>query len=254
MTDRYAALLSPIFRVMRKSQSLWYAHAHRSFGLNFSKMFVDRILSSTYGSLRVHSKNTELLGQMVNHEHFEPPTRPREDISKFLIVGRLDPSKNVPLLLKTFNSWRLDHPWTKLLIVGSPSSPESGLIIRKELTKYENMVSSGAVNLLPFVQRHDLADIYRAHDIFLHAFDGSLDKTLIEATLTCLPVVTLNREYIAEFGSWGEDPSSLFGEIDSIYRMPKSALKAELVRRRKIAIERHSEEQWVKKMARILLT
>ncbi len=42
----------------------------------------------------------------------------------------------------------------------------------------------------------------QTYDCFIHSFQGSLDKTIVEATFLGLPVITINNEYRNIFGSW----------------------------------------------------
>jgi hypothetical protein len=51
----------------------------------------------------------------------------------------------------------------------------------------------------------EVSNILNSHDVFVHAYEGSLDKALIEATLAGIPVITANREYIRIFGSWSSE-------------------------------------------------
>ena len=82
---------------------------------------------------------------------------------------------------------------------------------------------------------------------------GSLDKTLIEATLSGLPVVTTNPEYLENFGSWiGSDGSSLKEEFLALLTYTRDELANELKRRRDIAANHHSLENWAKQVNQLL--
>jgi len=93
-------------------------------------------------------------------------------------------------------------------------------------------------------------------DCFIHAFEGSLDKTLVEATFSALPVITINNEYRQIFGSWNlNNPSnkgSLEDEALSLFAIPEDRLEIEIDRRYKIAVNNHEILGWVDRLVRIL--
>ena len=89
----------------------------------------------------------------------------------------------------------------------------------------------------------------------MHAYKGSLDKTLIEATLAGLPVVTLNLEYLHIFGSWlpgNIDNVSLDTELNFLNEMDVVSRVSEVRRRQAIALSGHTLNSWAKKLSELL--
>jgi hypothetical protein len=90
-------------------------------------------------------------------------------------------------------------------------------------------------------------------DFFVHAYEGSLDKTLIESTLVRLPVITLNQEYHAIFGTWsGDKIPTLQSEYQAMRSLGAQVLEAEIDRRFKLAEYSHSYSNWIEKITKIL--
>ena len=90
-------------------------------------------------------------------------------------------------------------------------------------------------------------------DFFLHAYRGSLDKALLEATCHGLPVVTLNKEFIEIFGKWGRtNELSLESEFLALSNLDNVARNAEIERRANIVVREHSLDHWTERMVTIL--
>jgi glycosyltransferase involved in cell wall biosynthesis len=162
-------------------------------------------------------------------------------------VGRFDPSKNAEMILSAASEARAIFPNLELTFVGSPSTVKYDSYHSNFLEMIRAEPEYSWVNLVNSVPREKLPSYFAEKDIFIHAFEGSLDKTLIEATLTGLPVVTINREYILQFGCWGEGHASeltLLSELIALLRMDPAEVERALTARRNFALAQHSVEHW----------
>jgi hypothetical protein len=136
---------------------------------------------------------------------------------------------------------------------GEPSNLSARRAARDLGLEFSEEINSGQFTFKAPVIHSQIPNLLKGFNLFLHAFDGSLDKTLVEATMAGLPVATLNIEYLEIFGCWGTGVEiGLESEISAITNMPRATLAKELVRRRKLAVESHSIENWVKQLVRIL--
>lgn len=203
MTDVQCALISPITKIFRIKHCLWYAHKSRSKYLSWSYFFVDRVLTSTHGSFPFQGRKVRVIGQAIDPELFQWKPASQKPLTRLIHVGRFDPSKNAEMILSAVSKAREGFPNLELTFIGSPSSVKHDAYHSKFLNKIRVDSEYSWVKLLDSVPRSELPNYLSNKDIFIHAFEGSLDKTLIEATFTGLPVVTINREYIFQFGSWG---------------------------------------------------
>jgi hypothetical protein len=97
--------------------------------------------------------------------------------------------------------------------------------------------------------------VLSSFDFFIHAFEGSLDKTLIEATLSGIPVITSNLEYSKDFGSWtGATTLNLVDEYLAITTLTDFEISRELERRYAVAASKHSLTQWTDRLVSHLLS
>jgi hypothetical protein len=151
------------------------------------------------------------------------------------------------MILSAVSNTRDVFPNLELTFIGSPSSVKYDSYHSNFLEMINIEPDYSWVDLIDSVPRDKLPSYFAKKDIFIHAFEGSLDKTLIEATLTGLPVVTINREYTLQFGTWGQGHAyelTLLSELDALLRKDAADVERVLIARRKLALANHSVEQW----------
>jgi len=261
MTETSAAIFGLYFRIRRVRQVLWYAHAHLPKRLLFASLLMNKICSSTKGSIPIKQNKVILLGQMVDTNLFAYSPKPIFSSLSLVHFGRFDKSKNILILMKVVQKVEKRRPKTKLTLIGSPSSNHGLSYQREVLKQFEAELERGVIHILPAFKRSELPLQLKNYDIFVHAFQGSLDKTLVEATLMGMPTVTLNTEYLNEFGTWSEKKPRDFmspedfleNEIDLITSLDKSILFKELEKRYKTAKSKHSLDNWIRGITQVLI-
>ena len=250
MTNIQSMLLLPFTKLFRVRHFLWYAHASNHWSLKILGRFLDGILTSTPGSCPLNGERVYYLGQSVDPSKFKFKESTNVPLAKFVHVGRFDPSKKIDAILSFVLEYREKNPVATIEIIGSPSSSSLAGYQQAVFNTYASRNSW--VKFTPAVHRETLPSRLLQFDCFIHAFQGSLDKTLIEATLSGLPVITLNSEYERIFGPWGEVGNSLQSQIEYLNRLEPGKLHTELVRRRTLASNEHSLEAWISKTSSIL--
>jgi len=258
MTDIQAMIGAPISFIFRQKIYLWYAHASLSFALRISSFFVKNIVTSTYGSCPIQSKKTKNIGQSIDEvkfKYFE-----RDSWERLIHYSRFDESKNLHKLVDAALILRNYNPKITLTLIGDPSSKQSFQYKSNFELKYKEHLDEGWLLIQRGLNRDSLPEILLQYDVFLHAFQGSLDKTTIEATLSGLPVITVNREYLNEFGSWqnrkissGKDSIKfLVLEYINFLSLSTEQKKLQLNLRRNLAINSHSKTHWESTIMEVL--
>lgn len=211
MADLYAAALSCFCFFDSRRIFLWYAHAYPSFWLKICRLRNVSFLTSTKGSFPFQKSQVQILGQIVDESLF-PFNSEQQPIGKlgnvnFCHVGRLDKSKNVHYILLALAEIKAKNEIAMSFNhFGEAAQYDDDYVqyLDHQIAKIQ-LASRISVKINPSVVNTEVAGIFKGHDVFIHAFQGSLDKTLIEATLAGIPVITANREYIRLFGSWSPD-------------------------------------------------
>ena len=127
---------------------------------------------------------------------------------------------------------------------------------RADLVQFMADVQIGWLTFTPAIARIKLPDELKKYDCFVHAFQGSLDKTLVEATLSAIPVATVNKEYLKIFGKWNYSNSNnqpfLTSELRFILSSGANAISKEVDRRYEIARSNHDIEGWISRLVNVL--
>jgi len=259
MTDFNAGVMCLFMKPFSSKQVLWYAHASSSRWLRFALKHVDIVVTSTSGSFpEIETNKLKVIGQAIDQGQFKFKERKVFPFKDFVHIGRLDASKNIMQIIDSFLNISNDDSILQnktLTLIGTPSNQHARTHLESIVRKYANELASGKLKIRDAVQRGMIPSLVDRYDIFLHAFQGSLDKSIVEATFLGIPVLTTNKEYISQFGSWNTSSAdiSLESQFRSINQLEVGSLQLELKRRRELAIERHSLSGWTKNMSKLLL-
>lgn len=252
MTDVHAAFLAPIARVFGIPVVMWYAHAHKSRYLSIASPFVNSFVSSTEGSIPLRSRKIILIGQSIKAERFPFVERDKYELKNFVHIGRTDESKNIALLAQTIEKFCTIEPNATLTLIGSRLAKN-----RSQDVLNLNQLSSPSLNFINPIERSDISKTLAKFDVFIHAFQGSLDKAVLEATFTGIPVVSSNMEYIAEFGCWcNHFPKcefSLYSDLIHLKNLNSDQISKILKYRAMVAKKNHEFHSWVNRLSAVLL-
>jgi hypothetical protein len=252
MTEVQSALAAPILKLFRIRHILWYAHRSNSMWLKFARFFCNGIVSSTIGSIPITGKKIHLIGQGVDINLFRQNPK-RRDKAKFLHIGRNDASKNllniVTTLLNYFPEERvlLNH-YGKSFDINKPGSENYHLALDSFVSKNSWVTVNAAI------KREHLRQVFDEHDVFIHSFQGSLDKILIEAVLAGIPVVTINQEFIDVFGAWGEQARNpnLGQELGAFLSENEYSIIQKCIDRQNRAINLYGLDAWTERLVKVL--
>lgn len=259
MSETMAAITAPVSWFLRIKHYLWYAHKSYPFPLKIASHFLSGIITSTSGSCPVKGPKVHVIGQGIDSSIFKKSSMVSVNrLQNLFYFGRLDESKDIPSIARAAELVRLNDQRVKLLLIGDSSrtgTDDSHLL--QDVTMMEHCPSW--ITQVPSIKRELIPNQLRNHGIFVHASMGSLDKTLIEATMLSHPVATCNTEYLSEFGSWSLHQNKqlskaefLAEEIRSILNLPFEELERELARRHVIAMAQHSLNGWLDRVVGIL--
>ena len=254
MTLVQSFLAAPILKLTRNPHFLWYAHKQDSLMLRIVSFASSGVITSTRGSCPIQNKKIFYIGQSIDELRFSREFPVEPPLTKFIHIGRADPSKNLEIIIETIHKLRSNYPDFTLTFIGNPSTREYSDLYQDLQKKWGSAVTEGWLTFKDATPRRHIPLILSENHIFIHAYSGSLDKTLIEATVAGLPVATLNKEYRNDFGSWRSDSANLFFEIMEILAMDLMELKREVERRRNLAIKLHSLEHWIASLTSILIS
>ena len=257
MVDTQCAIISPLFYFSRAHQVLWYAHKKKTLPLVISSFFVNAIATSTLESFPPHPKRIAMklhvIGQGIKEEAFPRLWNSEKRPDSAICVGRLDPSKGFVEIIETLGRSFSETTKFKVAFAGVASSVESSKLISDAINEFRVKYPHISIEILGSIKRQELAQTMSKYGFFIHAFRGSLDKVLLEATLTGIPVVTINSGYQNEFGTWsGSLTDDLLVELSSFLSTSKEAVFTLNKSRRLICVKKHSFEGWIRSLNLVL--
>jgi glycosyltransferase involved in cell wall biosynthesis len=252
MTEVQSALIAIPLRIMRVPHFLWYAHAHESIYLKWVHFWATGIITSTNGSCPIKSRKVHVVGQAINLSTFRMTKENTSPMKSLVHIGRTDPSKGIETIYEVVSRVRKDFPELALTFIGEPSNLEARQQFDSFVCKTVADQNEGWLQLHPSIPREQISETLLNHDIFIHAFRGSLDKSILEATAVGLPVVTQNTEYLNLFGQWSNE-SFLESELRAVLRSTKSNILSEVYRKRMVLEKFHSLSSWSQKISNLLL-
>ena len=256
MTEVQSLLAIPVCKALRIRHFLWYAHTSKSYYLRICNLFVDGILTSTSGSCPLKSKKVSALGQAIDIRKYHPTNSlPIFPPSHWYHVGRIDKSKNIETIIKVLRSLKDRGIEVSLEIIGAPSSSKNS----SYLSNLHDFIRKGGntdwVSFLGPISRDRIPEATKHLHGFIHAYQGSLDKAVLEATALGKYVVSANSEYLKEFGlglQSTEPFDRLLTQLLAIYSSNQQKQIHEIVRRRTIIEEKHSLQGWTEKVALVI--
>ena len=255
MTEVQSAIIAPLTKLLRIDHHLWYAHKSLSPYLRWNQFWVKSILTSTTGSCPISSKKVFLIGQAIDTNQFPFLAKSHRRYSRGVHIGRFDPSKKIEEIVNSIQCIRSKGYPVSITQIGSPSSFEFQEYEEKMRSLYGQPINEKWFTLLPSIPRAQINSALSSFDFFIHAFEGSLDKTLIEATLSGIPVISSNLEYSKDFGSWtGATTLNLVDEYLAITTLTDFEISRELERRYAVAASKHSLAQWTDRLVSHLLS
>lgn len=250
MTEVQNLILAPFARIFRIPIYLWYAHMSLSPYLRISYFLSNGIITSTKFSCPIKGSKVIEIGQAIDSVTFNGPEF-HGPIRKLTHLGRFDESKNISALIETVSAMRNEYPELTLEVIGTPSNLKNQGYANLILNKYKE---EKWLTFRPSIPRAQVPDKLIKSDCFIHAYEGSLDKILVEATFMRRPVVTRNYGYLKEFGTWSDSiPTSLELELRSLLNRPEQEVSIEVNRRREIATNNHDISSWVDKLNSVLI-
>lgn len=257
MTEVQSFLIAPLCRVLGIPHFLWYAHKSKSKYLKLSLPFLSGVVTSTPGSCPVKSSKVHPIGQAIDHELFSvTKSFPKNPPLRWYHVGRMDKSKNIDLIIEVFDKLRKAGWSLQLDFYGEPSSNTAKRYFDELKLRYLTNNNSSWLTFHGSVERTRIPQVASQYDGFVHAFQGSLDKAVLEAAMCKRVVVSINPEFEVEFSSTNFTGQTLFDKLAlqllMALEMSEEEQRARIQAFYSIAREHHSLETWINELLEVI--
>ncbi|MDP2684206.1 MAG: glycosyltransferase family 4 protein [bacterium] len=184
-----------ITRLYGKKIGLWYLHKSKTLKLVLANILANRIFTAHSDGYPIKSNKVVVTGHGIDLSLFvKKHEEPDNADFTLLTVGRLSASKNLLILAKSaiILKQKLSES-VKLIIVGDAYLDDDKIYL-EEIKKY--IKENNAEDIFQFtgsVRHEKTIEYYNKADLFLNASrTGGVDKAVLEAMASGLPVITSN--------------------------------------------------------------
>ena len=245
-----ALILSPLLKVHKIRHVIWYAHASNPISLRVAKIFASEFVTSTPGSFPLKSAKVTPIGQGIDPSKFTRKTL-NYPIKNLIHVGRFEKSKNIDLIIETVAKARQQGFPLTFTQVGNASSKSVSDYEFQCKKKFSSYIQEGWLNFEPTLSHDKIPEVLSKSDLFIHAFQGSLDKTTVEAVLMGLPLISINHE-VNNFFANQFDNVSLIKRLLAILTLDESSLRNYVEAQEALAIKNGTLNSLIAKLDQIL--
>ena len=256
MTFMQSLIILPLTKLQRVKHYLWYAHKSKNTYLQFSARLFDGLITSTRDSCPVRDGKIYPIGQTINSDKFTPKKLINYPIIKLIHIGRFDPIKNISEIIGVVEKSRAFSPNLTLDIIGSASSISSKKYEQEVKSQFVHSTTQGWLKFFPGVPREEIPYLLEKSHAFIHSCNAALDKVILEANLSNVPVVTSNEEFIKSFGSWTRNTNladiNLLDELSAALKTPKLELEKIINQRYEETLANHELKGWTTRLLKVI--
>lgn len=197
MNPEYIILGGILWRILRKPIGLWYVHKHIGLRLRLATLFTNYVFTVSPESFRLKSTKVKILGHGIDASFFTPgTTRGARDKKRILMLGRISPSKRIDVGIELIGLLSKEGKPFELLIVGEPTRAGDEEYLHSLQERVQKRVLVHSVHFTRGVSHEDTKTYYQNADVFLHTSEtGSVDKVVLEALASGLPVVSTSEAF-----------------------------------------------------------
>jgi glycosyltransferase involved in cell wall biosynthesis len=247
-----ALILSPLLKLYKIRHVVWYAHASNPITLRITKKFASEFVTSTTGSFPLKSAKVTTIGQGIDPSKFSKKSL-SYPMKNLIHVGRFEKSKNIDFIIETVAHARAQGFPLTFTQVGNASTKSVGEYEFQCKEKFSGYVEEGWLHFEPTLSHEKIPEVLSNADLFIHAFQGSLDKTTVEAVLMGLPLVSINHEVNNFFGDKLIN-ASLLSRLLTVLSFDEKSLKNYAEVQEKLAIENGTLDVLITKLDKILIS
>ena len=195
MNTEYVLLGAPVWKLMKKQIGLWYTHKMVNMFLRVAERWVDVIFTASAESFRLASKKVHVMGHGIDTTLFSLGSEKVDDgVFRIVSVGRISPVKNYETLIDAVALLDVPPQLIEVLIVGGPGTPEQEEYLHKLEAYARHSKFGDRIYFVGAVPSRGTLPYLRGAYIFVNTSKtGSLDKAVLEAMATGIPVITSNE-------------------------------------------------------------
>lgn len=222
MNPEYIILGAPFWKLARKRVALWYLHKRVDLKLRIAALLADVILTASKESFRLDTPNLRIVGHGIVTEDVVRIPRESDAPLRILTAGRITPAKGVLEMLESIDRLTARGVSSSFRILGAPATTNDHAYSTLVDARIQAL-PKGTVERAGAVPHRQIPGELAQADIFLNLSEtGSVDKAILEALASGVPVVTSNeafKDLLTPYGLYVDrnDPEKI---ADALTRAP----------------------------------
>ena len=262
MNPEYVILGAPFWKLWRKKIGLWYAHGSITPFLKIAEVMTNYIFTSTKSGFRLKSEKKKVVGQGIDINKFKVERHKVKSLQekfKIISVGRISRVKDYKTLILAAEILKKRDLNFQIQILGGSLTKDDEIYFEnmKDLVKINRLEKN--VEFLGSVSCDKIPDYLNLADVFVNmGKTGSLDKVILEAMASELPILTCNEavleileNYTGKLMYPKNDFQKLAEKIEGMYNLQKEKRQKIGKDLRKIVENNHSLKKLIIKILNI---
>lgn len=223
MAPEYVVYGGWLARLYGKKLSLWYVHKSVTWRLRLALLMVNSVFTASLDGISFVSKKIKVVGHGIDLEALKVERKLDKNVFNMLTVGRISPSKNLLILLKTVSVLASKiNKKLKLTVVGSPYLKKDFKYLDELKSYIKNNEISDLVDFVGSVPHEKIGLFLAKADVFVSASNtGGVDKAVLEPVIVGVPTVTSNRAFVDIL------PASLLFEAGNVEELVEKLVKVQ---------------------------
>ncbi|MCF7815441.1 MAG: glycosyltransferase family 4 protein [Candidatus Pacebacteria bacterium] len=237
----YNILAAPFFvirKIFKTKFYWWKAHGHINWGGKLALLFVDIVYTASQESFPIDSRKKKVIGHAININMFNVVERTISD-PIVLFVSRITPIKQAESFIDTVQILKTRGYKFQARIVGVVGDPKYMQLMEEKILRAK---LSDTIQFIGPIKHDLLLEEYRHACVLVHPSEtGSIDKVVLEAMASGVPVVALQKAY-----------ADLLKEFDLTVNSQDPVLYANLVE--KVFLNREYFQQMSEKLRKKIIS
>lgn len=265
MNPEYGVLGGWVWKIMGKRVVMWYTHKTVNLKLRIAEKFVSTVFTASSDSFQLNSKKAKVVGHGIDVNKFTGRKSKVHKVESLeqptvVYVGRISEIKNQMLLVRAVDylvNKKGVHN-VKFNFIGEPVYDRDQNYL-KEIKKFvKDKKIEKYVDFLGMVSHHDMPEQYHNADLLINLCPtGGMDKAVLEAMSSGVPVIVLNKTFENILDDYKEDLVLFRGDslelgskiikILNLETAKKEKMKSDL---REQVVHHHSMENLIKNLVK----
>jgi glycosyltransferase involved in cell wall biosynthesis len=245
MCPIYAVLAGPACRLAGVPLVLWFSHRSVTRRLKAAIALSNAVVSVDAQTFPLRTPKLVEIGHGIDVDEFPCAARPAGGTLRALSLGRTSPSKGIDRIADAVVRLRARGVAVELHHYG-PSLTDEERWHRGDLERVATIHDA--------VERRRVPELLAEHDCLVNdTVAGAVDKVVLEAGASCMPVIASNPGFADLLGDLGlqfppGDVEALADRLEWLSRQPVEAREALGRQLRERVSTRHSADAWARRL------